>query len=138
MSDSAPGRVVARRRAGFVHEVETDRGHTLVIDEPPDQGGSDEGPSPTRTLAAALAACTAITAEMYAERKGWTLDDLEVVVEMEFTGPVPTTFDVTLRCPGDLDDDQLERLRRVAAKCPVHRALAHESAVSVNDRIERC
>ena len=138
MSDSAPGRVVARRRHGYAHEIETDRGHRLVIDEPPEQGGADEGPSPTRTLAAALAACTAITAEMYAARKGWALDDLEVVVEMGFEGPVPTTFDVTLRCPGDLDDDQLERLRRVAAKCPVHKALAHESAVTVNDHVERC
>ena len=42
-----------------------------MIDEPEEAGGADQGPSPTRTLAAALAACTAITIEMYAERKGW-------------------------------------------------------------------
>jgi putative redox protein len=140
--DSSPAadtaRVVARRRDGFVHEVETDRGHRLILDEPPEKGGADEGPSPTRTLGAALAACTAITAEMYAERKGWDLAALEVEVEITFDGPVPTVFDVTLRCPGELDDDQLDRLRRVAAKCPVHKALAHESAVKVNDRVERC
>lgn len=132
------GRVVARRLDGFRHEVVTDRGHTLVIDEPPEKGGADAGPSPVRTLGAALAACTAITAEMYGERKGWELGDLEVEVEIAFDGPVPTAFDVTLRCPGDLDDDQLERLRRIAAKCPVHKALAHESEVRVADHVVRC
>jgi putative redox protein len=129
--------VVARRREGYAHEVETDRGHRLVIDEPPSTGGADEGPSPTRTLAASLAACTAITTEMYAERKGWDLGALEVRVEVGYDGPVPTQFDVVLRCPTELDDDQLERLVRIAGRCPVHRALARETAVSVSDRIER-
>ena len=131
-------RVVARRLHGFTHEVETDRGHRLVLDEPPEVGGADEGPSPTRTLGAALAACTAITAEMYAERKGWDIGALEVEVEIAFEGPVPSDFKVTLRCPGDLDDEQLDRLLRVAAKCPVHRALAQESAVTVTDHVVRC
>lgn len=132
------GRVVARRLQGFAHEVETDRGHRLTIDEPPELGGGDGGPSPTRTLGAALAACTAITAEMYAERKGWDVGALEVEVEIGFEGPVPTSFDVTVRCPGALDDDQLERLLTVAGKCPVHKALAHESTVTVSDRVVRC
>ena len=131
-------RVVARRLQGFAHEVETDRGHRLLLDEPPEAGGADEGPSPTRTLGAALAACTAITAEMYAERKGWDVGALEVEVEIAYDGPVPSAFEVTLRCPGDLDDEQLDRLLRVAAKCPVHRALAQESAVTVTDHVVRC
>ena len=63
-------RATARRRQGFTHDVEIQGGHRLVIDEPEDAGGGNEGPSPTRTVAAALAACTAITTEMYADRKG--------------------------------------------------------------------
>jgi putative redox protein len=135
--ESAHGRVVARRRSGYTHEVETDTGHTLVLDEPRDAGGADEGPSPTRALAASLAACTAITVEMYADRKGWELGSLEVEVEMGLDGPVPTSFDVTLRLASDLDDEQLERLRRIAARCPVHRALAQETRVTVAEGVER-
>jgi putative redox protein len=107
-------KVLARRREGYTHDVEIEGGHKLVIDEPVADGGADEGPSPTRTLAASLAACTAITAEMYANRKGWELGALEVEVEIAYDGPSPTSFAVTLRCPGDLDEDQLERLLRVA------------------------
>jgi len=130
-------KVVAKRRRGYTHDVEIEGGHSLVIDEPVADGGGDEGPSPTRTLGAALAACTAITAEMYAERKGWDLGALEVEVEIAYEGPAPTAFEVTLRCPGDLDDDQLQRLLRIAAKCPVHRLLSNETTVTVTDHVVR-
>ena len=126
---------IARRRTGFTHDVEVD-GHRLVIDEPTESGGSDEGPSPTRTLAAALAACTAITVEMYAERKGWELGTVEVEVEVDYEKAMPTSFDVTLRIPEALDAAQQERLLVIAGKCPVHRALSAETEVAVNDRIE--
>jgi putative redox protein len=128
--------VTARRREGYAHDVEIEGGHTMVIDEPKEAGGENAGPSPTRTLAAALAACTAITVEMYAARKEWPLDDVEAEVEMHYDGYVPTRFDVTLRLPKELSEEQLERLRVIAGKCPVHRALKHETEVTVLDRVE--
>ena len=130
-------RAVARRRESFTHDVEIEGGHTLVLDEPAEQGGGDEGPSPTRTLAAALAACTAITMEMYAERKGWELDHVEVVVDMEYgQASLPRSFDVTLRLPSSLSDEQRERLRVIAGTSPVHRALSAETEVTIEDRVE--
>ena len=128
-------RMVARRREGYAHDVEIDGRHRLLVDEPESKGGADSGPSPTRVLGASLAACTAITVEMYAERKGWDLGALEVEVEMEYDGPAPSEFTVTLRLPGGLTKDQLERLRLIAGRCPVHKALAAESKVSITDRV---
>ncbi len=128
--------VVARRGQGYAHEVEIEGGHTLVIDEPLESGGTDQGPSPTRVLAASLAACTAITLEMYADRKQWAVGDVEVEVGMEFSGVVPTEFTVTLRLPKELSDEQQERIRVIAGKCPVHRALEAEGGVEIRDRIE--
>jgi putative redox protein len=130
-------RVVARRRQGYTHEVEIDSGHTIVIDEPADRGGADLGPSPTRAAAAGLAACTAITCEMYADRKDWELGQIEVDVEFEY-GPSATMRDlvVTLRIPGPLDDEQRTRLLTIAGKCPVHRALRGETDVTISDRIQ--
>jgi putative redox protein len=129
-------RASARRRDGYTHDVEVD-GHKLVIDEPEAAGGANEGPSPTRVGAAALAACTAITVEMYAERKGWELGNVEVDVDMETEKSQIERFTVTLRVECELDDEQLERLRVIAGKCPVHRALASETPVAIEDRIER-
>jgi putative redox protein len=130
-------RAVARRRDGYTHHVEIEGGHGLIVDEPENAGGSDLGPSPTRLLAGALAACTAITIEMYAERKGWELRDVEVEVEMEYGEPSqPKSFVVHLRLPKELGEEQLERLKVIAGKCPVHRALTRETPVEIEDRVE--
>jgi putative redox protein len=130
-------KAIARRRQGFAHEVEIDGEHTLVIDEPLESGGANEGPSPTRVLAAALAACTGITVEMYAGRKGWELGAVEVEVEMSYDEKgTPSSFDLTLKVPEPLEREQQDRLLVIAGKCPVHRALASETEVVVEDRIE--
>jgi putative redox protein len=130
-------KVIARRRKGFAHDVEIEGGHKLVSDEPESAGGADEGPSPTRLLAASLAACTAITIEMYAERKQWDLDEVEVEVDMEYGRPsVPKSFNVVIRLPKGLSEEQIARLQAIAGHCPVHRALSHETEVTVLDSVE--
>jgi putative redox protein len=127
-------RVTARRREGYTHDVEIEGGHSLVIDEPTDTGGGDKGASPTRTLAGALAACTAITVEMYAERKGWDVGAVEVQVDVEYEGATPSSFDVTVKAPGELTEEQREKLQVIAGKCPVHKVIAGE--VPVEDHVE--
>jgi putative redox protein len=126
----------ARRRSGYTHDVEIDGRHHLVVDEPEPDGGADLGPAPTRLLGAALASCTAITVEMYAERKGWELSELQVDVDITYEDSVPTAFKVTLHTPPGLSEEQLERLLVIAGRCPVHRALAAETKVTITDHIE--
>jgi putative redox protein len=112
------------------------RQHQLNADEPLDEGGDDSAPSPQELLAASLASCTAITMEMYAQRKGWDIGGVEV--EAEYTPAergCPTKFSLTLRLPSDLTDEQVERLRVIAAKCPVHRTLDGE--VMFDERVQR-
>jgi len=128
-------RIVARRRQGYAHEVELE-GHDLRVDEPADHGGTDTGPRPTQLLGASLAGCIAITVEMYADRKGWDLGPVEVDVEMSYEGPVPTSFEVGLKLPSDLDAEQRRRLLVIATKCPVHKVLAGEAHVNLVERLE--
>jgi putative redox protein len=129
-------RIVARRVEGYAHDVEVD-GHVLRLDEPPEAGGSGTGPRPTKLLGASLAGCVAITVEMYAQRKGWDVGQVEVDVEIAYEGAVPKGFDVGLRLPGDLDEAQRRRLLVIATKCPVHKALAGQARVSVSERLQR-
>jgi putative redox protein len=116
---------VARRREGYQHDIEI-RDHRLVADEPEDEGGDDAGPRPTELLAASLASCTAITIEMYADRKGFDLGSVEVTVEYEPASTnQPPRFDLTIRTPleQELTDEQRKRIVVIAGKCPVHRVL---------------
>jgi len=128
-------RIVARRRQGYAHDVEVD-GHTLRVDEPPEAGGEDSGPRPTTLLGASLAGCIAITVEMYAQRKGWDVGQVEVDVEISYDGVVPTDFEAGLKLPSHLDEEQRRRLLVIATKCPVHKVLAGEAHVNVVERLE--
>jgi putative redox protein len=75
--------------------------------------------------------------EMYAGRKGWELGEVEVEVEMEYAQPsVPRSFAVILRLQKGLSSDQVERLKAIAGRCPVHRVLRHDAEVSIEDRVE--
>jgi putative redox protein len=130
-------KAIARRtaRTALSHRIEI-RQHQLMADEPTEQGGEDEGPMPQELLAASLASCTAITMEMYAQRKGWDIGHVEV--ECEYTPAdrgCPTAFKLVLRLPSECSDEQVERLRVIAAKCPVHRTLDGE--VLFHERVER-
>ena len=128
-------RATARRENGTLrHDVEI-RDHVVVADEPTDNGGDDSGPSPQELLAASLASCTAITMEMYANRKGWNVG--EVVVDVNYEPAQrgsPTRFQMEVRMPKELREEQRERLMQIAAKCPVHRTL--EGEVMFEERVE--
>jgi putative redox protein len=128
-------KAVARRTGTFRHMVDV-RSHHLSIDEPTEHGGEDSAPSPQELLAASLASCTAVTMEMYAQRKGWDLGYVEV--ECSYTPAergCPTKFDLVLRLPADASEEQVEKLKVIAAKCPVHRTLDGE--VMFHERVER-
>jgi putative redox protein len=123
-------------RAGTFRQSVKIRDHGLTVDEPADQGGDDSGPSPQELLAASLASCTAITMEMYAQRKGWEVGDVEVTVDYTpAERGCPTRFNLVMRFPDTLSDETVERLRVIAAKCPVHRTLDGE--VMFDERVER-
>jgi putative redox protein len=136
--DTAAGsramRAVARRREKYTHDLAI-REHHLTADEPSEVGGEDEGPSPQELLAASLASCTAITMEMYAKRKGWNVDGLEIdCLYTPAERGCPTRFELVYRMPPHLSEEQVERLQIIAAKCPVHRTL--EGEVAFDERIE--
>jgi putative redox protein len=121
-------------RTAFTTQIEI-RHHRLTVDEPPAAGGGDLGPTPQELLAASLASCTTITLEMYAQRKGWDIGPVEV--QCEYTQAErrrATQFKLLLRVPRHCTVEQIERLRAIAAKCPVHRTLDGE--VTFDEQIE--
>jgi putative redox protein len=130
-------KVTSRRRTttSFQHDIRI-RDHSVAADEPREAGGDDTAPSPQELLAASLAACTAITLEMYAERKGWDVGPVEVDCQYQpAERGCPTRFELVVRLSQELSDDQVQRLMAIAAKCPVHRTLDGE--VMFDERVER-
>ena len=131
--------VVVCTEDGLCTEVMVN-GHALVADEPPDLGGTGAGPTPYDHLLAALGSCTAITVRMYADRKGWPLQSVTVRLghgrihakdceECETESGRIDHIELELGLEGPLDDEQRQRLREIADRCPVHRTLDSEMLI---------
>jgi putative redox protein len=104
-------------------EVVIDGRHRLLTDEPVRLGGDGAGPAPHELFPAALAACISTTLGAYARTKGWDLGQVTVDVDYDHRS-TPRRFGVRIVMTGDLDDEQLARLEKVAAACPLRRSLA--------------
>ncbi|HEU4564813.1 MAG TPA: OsmC family protein [Gemmatimonadaceae bacterium] len=133
--DAEGGRWVATRidRRRYYTEIRA-RTHTFAADEPVAVGGGDAGATPYEYLLGALGACTAMTLRMYADRKGWPLEAVDVrlrtarshepdceACETEAVGPHRIERELVLE--GPLTEEQRQRLLMIADRCPVKQTL---------------
>lgn len=131
------GEVIARIGKKGLRTNILSNGQPLIADEPIDIGGTNLGPTPYDYLTAGLGACTAMTLRLYADRKKWPLDAVQVRLKHDKlhakdcesceteTGRVDV-IERTLVLEGDLDESQRARLAEIADRCPVHRTLESE------------
>ena len=116
---------------GLRTTVEAD-GHVFHVDEPVAAGGSDSAADPVKQLLGALGSCMAITARLYAQRKGWPLEGVDIALDIErrrgadypdYEGDATFVHEVSQRITlhGPLDETQRRRIIEIAGRCPVHR-----------------
>lgn len=124
---------------GFTTEIQAG-GYGFLADEPKDIGGAERGPSPYQLVSSGLAACTAMTLQMYAKRKKWPLEEVNVQVDYEKrhgddcidcdkTSAKLDHFSRKILIEGDLDQKQIDRLMEIANRCPVHKTLESTSRI---------
>ncbi|SDK97841.1 putative redox protein [Modicisalibacter muralis] len=112
-------------RDGLRQRVEVEGFETLFLDAPQIVGGEGSAPDPHDHLDLALGACKAITAQMYARRKGWPLTGVSVTVARDDSQERHGIYrlDVSLDFQGIDDAGQRARLAEIADRCPIHRLI---------------
>lgn len=120
-------------------QVELQAGpHLIISDEPASDGGNDSGMDPFELLLSALGSCTVMTVQLYAQRKGWPLETVEIKLNhhtilgkecMDCVSAPDAKVEVIekeIKFGGPLSEEQITRLTQIADKCPVHRVLLGE------------
>jgi putative redox protein len=120
--------VQGKRKEGLVAELIV-RDHHFISGVSENLGGHDEGADPHELLESALAACTIITGQMYANRKGYKLDSIDVVIRILSEGHGETKFSREVTYHGDLTAEEKDRLTQIINRCPIHLLL--ESKVTI-------
>ena len=137
-------RVSGRTEDRFLSRVRAGR-HSLLADEPRDNGGRDLGPDPYRYLAAALGACTVMTLNLYARHKNLAVDRVVCDVDhdrvhaddcedCDSSGGQVDALHRRIAIEGDLDESQRARMLEIADRCPVHRTLENE--IRIRSRLD--
>lgn len=143
-AENPDGQVLVTNDRGSYTCVVSTGDHEWTADEPTEVGGDHLGPNPYELLLSGLGACTAITLNMYAKRKEWPLERVEVnlthgkehCVECENVEDPEEEIDRivrTVKLIGDLDDKQRKRLLQIADKCPVHKTLHGPIEIETNE-----
>jgi putative redox protein len=114
--------ITGNRKNKLAAEIQI-RNHTLVSDVSAELGGNDEGPDPHELLQAALAGCTIITVQMYANRKQWPLESTDVKIKILSEDKEGTVISRDVSFKGNLSQEQRDQLLVIANKCPIHRLL---------------
>jgi putative redox protein len=103
--------------------------HKLISDAVSAVGGGETGPDPHELLLSALGACTAITLQMFAQRREWKLEEVSVKLEESKIddpnqpGRQISRISRKVDVKGDLTSEQIDALKVAADKCLIHKLL---------------
>jgi putative redox protein len=109
------------------------RSHSLICDQPFENGGEDAGMTPPELLLGSLGTCAEFYAVQYLRAR--KLDDrgVEVTVTAEkLTQPSRLgNFRVHVTCPAELSADQTEGLQRSVHHCLIHNTLLSSPGIEI-------
>lgn len=137
-------KVTAKSLKNFEVEI-TSGEHSFVSDEPIGVG-DDAGPDPYALLLSSLGACKVMTGMMYARKKGWPVEEIEISLDThkihakncENCESDPNAkvdiIDVDIKFTGDLSHEQIKRLKEISEHCPIHRTLTGEIKINTKAR----
>ena len=109
------------------------RSHTILCDQPAENGGEDSGMTPPELLLASLGSCAAFYAVQYLKSRKLAESGVEVSVTADkLTQPARMgNFRVQVTCPVALSEDHASGLMRSVHHCLVHNTLLSPPEIKI-------
>ncbi len=122
---------------GMQHEISAGA-HKWIADAGKEIGGNESGPNPHEMMLAALGTCTSMTLKVFSDKRGWKLDEVKVSLNEEIVedpnSPGKKMFKITrdIQVKGELSQEQIDTLKSIADKCPIHKLLVESKQILTN------
>ena len=111
------------------------RGHSLISDQPVEQGGYDEGATPPELLLASLGSCAGYYAAQYLRKHKLAIEGTRVRVTCDKAkDPVPRmeNFRIEVEVPVELSAEHRKGVYEAVEHCLVKNTLLHPPKISLN------
>ena len=129
--------VKSASKDSFKQEINTGK-HHIAADAPKAFGGEEAAPDPHELLLAALGACSSITMQMYAKRKGYPLNAVDIHLsetkqdDAQNPGQSMALINKEIKVSGDLTPEQVNDLKAIADKCPIHKLISGSKQINTS------
>jgi uncharacterized OsmC-like protein len=109
------------------------RSHTILCDQPAENGGENSGMTPPELLLASLGSCAAFYAVQYLKTRNLADHGVEVSVTAEkLKSPARVgNFQIHVACPVSLTEEQTEGLMRSVHHCLIHNTLLTPPEIAI-------
>jgi putative redox protein len=110
------------------------RNHTILCDQPTENGGDDTAMTPPELMLASLGSCAGFYAVQYLKARNLAESGVEVSVTAEkLKGPARLgNFNIRVECPTDLNEEQREGLMRSVRHCLIHNTLLTPPEIQID------
>jgi len=112
------------------------RQHTIVCDQPLENGGYDEGMTPPELLLASLGSCAGFYAVMYLKKYKLSTEGTRVHVSAgKAKAPARMEdFRITVEVPAEFGDDHIRDIEEAVHHCLIHNTLLNPPKISLEVR----
>jgi putative redox protein len=112
------------------------REHTIVSDQPAENGGFDEGMTPPELFLSSLGSCAGFYAAQYLKKKGLATEGTVVRVFAE-KAKNPSRLDnfrIEVDVPAAVDEEQRKGVEEAVHHCLIHNTLQHPPTIMLDVR----
>ena len=124
--------VIVEHLGGVQFEIKA-RQHRIACDQPPENGGFDEGMTPPELFLASLGSCAGFYAAQYLKKHQLAVEGtiVRVSAEKATNPPRMNDFRIHLEIPSGINEEHREGIEGAVRHCLIHNTLLNPPTITL-------